>query len=398
MASKDTNKNKDHESVRRTLWPTVDPMTHISEKNSQQKNLADDILQQQQIKALSSVEDERHDALFAGAKKVIREMKPAGGVQNQDSINSGLTDEERRQAFLADLYEGPYVNIGRPILVPVSRLRRTNLHGANTRIVGGSSDDEPLPSGFRNESSGVLGGPATSDSSLASSTLIHLHPLSIGEALRSNKVVCLDKEVNSGIHIDPKKPSPGGVNPVIIDSIPKDLLALGMKDKTIDSAHTNSVMEIDKNEAKLTLSTPETTPPSFQWENRPYGATPDRPRTAKTAPAAMSVYNGMEADESPSLRHQMERLRVNSADAFNSCPTTSSGSMSRPASHPQGPRAYYFGLPVPRTPTKGKRARCEFEKTTTLSGRDVAREREILARFAAATKDEDEDEEEPEEG
>ncbi|GKT60789.1 hypothetical protein ColTof4_00908 [Colletotrichum tofieldiae] len=382
MASQDTNKNRDRESVRRTLWPAVDPMTHISEKNNRQKNLADDI-QKQQTKASSPAEDERHESFFASTEKTIRDMKPAGGFQNQNAICSGLTDEERRQAFLADLYEGPYVNIGRPILVPVSRLGRTNFPGANARIVGGSSDDEPLPNGFRNKSSGILGGPATPDSTHASSTLTHPHPLSVGEALRSNKIVCLDKKMNSGIDFDPKKPSTSGVNPVIIDPSPKNLLALGMKNKTIDSAHTDSAMEIDKNEAKLALSIPDTPPRSFQWEDDPHGATPDRPRTAKTALAAMSAHDGMEADESPCLRRQMERLRITSAGAFNSRQTTSPGSMDRPTNHPQGPRPYFFGSPVPRTPTKG---------------RDVAREREILARFAAATKDEDEDEEEGTEG
>ncbi|GKT50914.1 uncharacterized protein ColSpa_11095 [Colletotrichum spaethianum] len=387
MASEDSNKNKDFKSVRRNLWPAAHPMMKTSEMESQQKKLADDI-QQQQTNASSPVEDERHDAFSTSIEKTIREMKPAGGFPNEDSTGSSLTDEERREAFLADLYEGPYVNIGRPILVPVPRLGRTNFRGANALIVDGSSNDIQSLSRFRNNSPGVDDGPATPGSTRAPLTPIHLRSLSVDEAPRSNKVVRLEKRENTGMDIDH----------AIFDPNRKDFVALETKGKAIDSAQIDSAMDIEKNEAKPAPSTPPHHPPGFKWVDSPYVATPERPRTAKTAPGVMSVCDDMEADESPSLRRQMERLRVTSAGALNSCPTASSGSFSRPTGRPQGPRPYFFGFPVPRTPTMGKRGRGEFEKTITLSGRDVAREREILARFAAAAKDEEYEEDEKEEG
>ncbi|KAK1981171.1 hypothetical protein LZ30DRAFT_593269 [Colletotrichum cereale] len=398
MASEDNDKGQ--ERVRRTLWPAFQHITQSSEKNSRQKKFADDIQHQQQINVSSPIGDERDDVFSASIKQTFDEMKPAEAYQNQDYINSGRTDEERRQAFLADLYEGPYVNIGRPILVPVSRLGRTKLRGTSARMVDSSPVDLPFPSGFRRESPGAFLGHAAPDNTSASSAPIHLRSLSVGEAPRSNKTIRLEKNENTGMNNDPMASASDAGNSLIFDPNPNILLALGMNSKTIDSAHSGSGMDMDMDKIKTETapSTPPPPPSRFQQENGSYGATPDRPRTAKTTPATMSPYDGTEAEESPTLRFQMGRLRVTSAGASNSGSAAGSDSFGRPSSHPHSPYPYYFGYAVPRTPTKGKRARGEFEKTTTLSGRDVAREREILARFAAAAKYDDDEEEEKEEG
>ncbi|KAK2001597.1 hypothetical protein LX36DRAFT_339996 [Colletotrichum falcatum] len=394
MASDDINKGQ--ENIRRTLWPELQPMTQISEKNSRQKKLAGDIHQQQhQTGACSSIEDERDDVFSPGINQAIDEMEPADGFQNQDYTDTGRTDEERREAFLADLYEGPYVNIGRPILVPVSRLGRTKLRGTSARIFDDSHVDLSFPSGFRRESPGASVGPAAPDNARTSSTPIRLGSLSVGEAPRSNKTIRLEKNENTGMKGDSNKPSPGAGNHPIFDPSPKNLLALGINGKTVHSAHGDSTMDIDKIQDETAPSTPP--PPGFRWEEGPYGATPGHPRTVRTTPAEIYPHDGEEPEESPTLRLQMGRLHITSAGDFDSAVAAGSGSFGHYSGRAHSSHPYCFGYPVPRTPTKGKRARGEFEKTTTLSGRDVAREREILARFAAAAKDDDEDEDEEDE-
>ncbi|EFQ28389.1 hypothetical protein CGRA01v4_12042 [Colletotrichum graminicola] len=392
--------NKGQESIQRTLWPEFQPMAQSNEKNSRQKNLAYDIHQKQhQTNTSSPIEDEREDVFSPSIIQTIDEMRPVDGFRNQDYIDWGRTDEERREAFLADLYEGPYVNIGRPILVPVSRLSRTKLRGTSARIFHDSPVDLPFPRGFRRESPDAFLGPAAPINATAPPTPTRLGSLSVGEARRSNKTIRLEKNENTGMNSDPNKPSPGTGNHLIFDPSPKNLLALGMKGKTINGAQSGSTMDINKIQGETAPSTPPHPPPGFQQEEGPYGATPDRPRTVKTTPATMFPCNDTKPDESPTLRLQMGRLRITSADDFNSGAAAGSGSSDRYSGRAHSPHPYYFGYPVPRTPTKTKRARGEFERTTTLSGRDVAREREILARFAAAAKDEDGDEEdEKEEG
>ncbi|KAK2043244.1 hypothetical protein LZ31DRAFT_585398 [Colletotrichum somersetense] len=383
------------ESIRRTLWPEFQPMIQSGETNSRQKKLAGDIHQHQhQTNTSFPVEDEREDVFSPSIMRTIDQMKPASGVQNQDYIDWGRTDEERREAFLADLYEGPYVNIGRPILVPVSRLGRTRLRGTSARISDDLSDHLPCPRGFRRESPDAFVGPAAPDSTRASSTPIRLGSLGVGEAPRSNKTIRLEKNEKTGMSGGPNKSSPDAGNHLIFDPSPHSLLAPGINGKTIDSAQSGSTMDIDKMQGETAPSTPPHPSPGFQREDGPNGVTPDRPRTVKTTPATMCYYTGTEPEESPTLCLQMGRLRMTSADDFNSDVAAGSGSFNRYSGRAHSPHPYYFGCPVPLTPTRGKRARGEFEKTTTLSGRDVAREREILARFAAAAKDEDEDEDE----
>ncbi|KAK1579542.1 uncharacterized protein LY79DRAFT_672447 [Colletotrichum navitas] len=397
MASDDINKGQ--ESIQRTLWPEFQPMTQSNEKHSRQKNLAGDIHQKQhQTNTSSPIKDEREDVFSPSIMQTIDEMKPVDGLRNQDYVDWGRTDEERREAFLADLYEGPYVNIGRPILVPVSRLSRTKLRGTSARTLDDSPVDLPFPRGFRRESLDAFLGPAAPNNATAPSAPIHLGSSPVGEARRSRKAIRLEKNENTGTNSDLNKPSPGAGNHLIFDPSPKNLLALGMKGKTINGAQSRSTMDINKIQGETAPSTPPHPPPGFQQEDGPYGATPDRPRTVKTTPATMCPCNDTKPEESPTLRLQMGRLRITSADGLNSGAAVGSGSFDRYSGRAHSPHPYYFGYPVPRTPTKTKRARGEFEKTTTLSGRDVAREREILARFAAAAKDEDGDGDEEEEG
>ncbi|KDN66328.1 hypothetical protein CSUB01_03255 [Colletotrichum sublineola] len=396
MASEDINKGQ--ESLRRPLWPAIHTMTQSSEKNSGEKKLTCDTQQQQPQTNTTSLllEEECDDVFPPNTKQYIDEMKLNDGFKNQEYIESGRTDEECRQACLADLYEGPYVNIGRPILVPVSRLRRTELRGTNARIFNDSPVDLPFPAGFRRESPGAFVGSPAPDITRVLSTPIHLGSLSVGEALRSNKNIRLEKEENTGMDSDPHKSNPGAGNHLIFDASPQNLLALGINGKTIDSAQSSSVIDTDTIKCETAPSTPPPSSTHFQWEDGSYGTTPDRPRTAKTTPAAMCPYIDAEPEESPTPRLKMGRLRISSADDLDSGPAASSGSFGHYGGRAHSPHPYYFGSPVPHTPTKGKRARSDFEKTTTLSGRDVARERDILAHFAAAAKEEDEEEEKEE--
>ncbi|WQF89071.1 hypothetical protein CDEST_14085 [Colletotrichum destructivum] len=415
MASQNDKINKDPEGVRRILWPAVHPMAKLSEENRQHEKPANNF-QQQQTGALASVGDGRHDVFLSGLKQTNREMKPVNSSQRQGPVGSGLTDEERRKAFLADLYEGPYANMGqpiddlydspyghmsrpvpaqfhegpyamnRPILMPVSRLGRAAFPGAKARIIAGSSENGYPPGGFHDSSTIILGEPATPGDNAGVSTPIHIRALPAGEAPRYNKVIRLEKDENNGMDIDPKETGSTTGNVLHFDSSPKNLLTPSMQSTTVIGAQTNPAMDTDENETDRVFSTPSPPPPGLHWNEGPFGATPDRPRTVKTAPATMLAYDDMEM--SPTVRRQMERLRITSGTASHPGRVTDPDMFGRPSSHPQGPRPYLPGMRVPQTPTKGKRDRCEFENTNTLSGKDVAREREILARYIAAAKDE----------
>ncbi|TQN67591.1 hypothetical protein CSHISOI_07957 [Colletotrichum shisoi] len=416
MASQNDKINKDPEGVRRILWPAVHPMTKLSEEKRQHENPANNF-QQQQTGALASVGDGRQDVFLSGLKETNREMKPVNSSQRQSSVGSGLTDEERRDAFLADLYEGPYANMGqpidelydgpyghmsrpgpaqfhegpyamdRPILMPVSRLGRAAFPGAKARMIPGSLENGYPSGGFHNSSAVVLGEPATPGDNASVSTPIHIRALPAGEAPRYNKAIRLEKDENNGMDIDPKETGSTTGNVHHFDSSPKNLLTPGMQSTTVIGAQTNSTMDTDEKETDRAFSTPSPPPPGLHWNEGPFGATPDRPRTVKTAPATMLGYDDMEM--SPTVRRQMERLRITSGIASHPGRVTDPDMFGRPSSHPQGPRPYLPGMRVPQTPTKGKRGRCEFENTNTLSGKDVAREREIMARYiAAAAKDE----------
>ncbi|KAJ0165718.1 hypothetical protein CTA2_10247 [Colletotrichum tanaceti] len=416
MASQNDKINRDPESVRRILWPAVHPMTKIDEKNRQHEEPANEF-QQHQTGASASVGDGRHDVFLSDSKETNREMKPVNSFQRQGHVGSGLTDEERRDAFLADLYEGPYANMGqpiddpyespyshmsrpvpaqlhegpyamdRPIIMPVSRLGRAAVPGAKARLNAGSFEKGYPSGGFRDSSAGVLGEAATPGGNDGVSTPIHIGALPAGEAPRHNKAIRIEKDENNGMDIDPKEIGPATGNVLLFESSSKNLLTPDMQRKTVIGAQTNSAVDTDENETQRAFSTPSPPPPGLHWNEGPYGATPDRPRTVKTAPAAMFAYDDMEM--SPTIRRQMQRLRITPGTASHPSRATGADIFGRPSGHPQGPRPYLPGMRVPQTPTKGKRARCEFENTNTLSGKDVAREREILARYIAAAKDED---------
>ncbi|WYZ41921.1 hypothetical protein EsH8_V_000816 [Colletotrichum jinshuiense] len=357
MDPPDTNKSVKPDNVCRILWPVVQPTTKTADEAKKEKKVDDNILQ-----------------LSVASASLGCESLPKPEPEN----------------------EGYPSNNGRPILKPASRLGRTNLGGINHQT-SAFSPDKIIPSnGFADNSLGILGGTTAPGGFYDPSTLMGGRPLSGGEPPRIRKALRPGMIERPGFNLDTKKSSPGTGHNLNFDPSPKYYLARGMKGNSTISAKPDSPTPLTKQHSEFIVDTPHK--PCYKSEERAVAKTPDRPRTVKTAPPNMpAAYTDfMDLDDSPSfrpLRRQMESVRLSSGP----------GSLNRPVEQPLGPRPLYTpAVPVmPSTPTKQstkcKRVRGDFEKTTSLSGRDVALEREILAIHAATVQEDDEEDEEDDE-
>ncbi|KAL0942151.1 uncharacterized protein CTRU02_200037 [Colletotrichum truncatum] len=351
MASGEDNK---HDSARNFLWTTVDSM----------------------------------ESVIDGKKK--DEIAAAQAFQKSvESLSSGS-----HQPANFDLQDNNYfVDNGRRILKPISRMGRAGVKSSSAMSDLGLSKKPFVPTGLSENMHDTLGSFATSGSFDDPFTTEGPTVQLAGELLRNLKALRLSTPETNLCDADGNKPGPGFVHRLDFDPSPKHYLALGVKGKSSKKS-TNC-------QSGTVTATPRDLSNSFaEYKDT---SVPPRPCAMETATPTTpedneqyKAYEFMNWDDSPSvrpLRRHMANLDV------------ASRSLERPVHHPVGPRPFIGYSGPPQTPTKqtirGKRARREFENTTSLSGRDVAREREILSQFAATAlmgeDEEDEDEEDDEE-
>lgn len=279
---------------------------------------------------------------------------------------------------------------GRRMLQPVSRLGRHGIGNEGDVFDSGSPGNRFIATGFVTNSVGTTHRPMGSGGFDDTSTPKASVPPSGGETPRTSKALRLHATESIRSTGDDKISSPGAGHSLDFDPSPKYYLALGAK---------------GNRSAKTPRDCPEhttVTPPKPGHEPDDFEAVPSRPFSVKTAPSVASEatkenysrdFSG--GDESPSihpLRRRMDSLSVRAC------------SFEYPDARPMGPRPFLAGE-TPETPIKQtgkkKRVRGDFEKTTSLSGQDVAREREILSQYAASKREndhgeDDEDEEDTE--
>ncbi|OHE95256.1 hypothetical protein CORC01_09401 [Colletotrichum orchidophilum] len=340
MASHGNDENKGPGDVRRTLWPAAHPMTEITRETNNSEQTSDN--------ELVELPSDKEEDLFPDPGTDIKSAQdyhtPIPRWSRDKHLRHGTKNKMVRNS-----------NDG---------LRMNPVHG-----FGGSTDGD-APGSF--EDPGVT--PTK-------------RPQHAVETPRTIKALRTARNVYAGKGNDAKKPGFGAVKVLDYDPSPKHFLA-----KATASLQTDSSKAIDKPDIERSFSTP---PPGFRNDEGIGAQIPDRPHTVKTAPATMFADIDIEEDDSPSIRRQMDRLRIASVP--------NSGSLERPSGQPAGPRP--LGLERPQhyapisaggvqiTPAKirGKRSRSEYEKTSSISGRDVTLEREIMRNFAAAAREEEDD-------
>ncbi|KAH0427032.1 hypothetical protein CcaCcLH18_09947 [Colletotrichum camelliae] len=337
----------DGDGVRRNLWPTGAQMAKMTED----KNGEDMIAAETRRQYVSSPFSDSHSAIDFGS---------------QSSTRCPVT--------------------GRQILKPVSRKGRAGNTNNNDPDVfhQDSHNNTWVPKGFVLEDVDVIGHPTVRGDFGDQSTPKATRAQPGSETPRTSKALRLHNPEITRSGFDGDEGSPGAGQILDFEPSPKHYLALGMKNKMPSNPEWR--------QTETPVVTPRKAGKSIEvgLEMR----VPDRPQSVKTAPPAMSapgnklfVHDPMEMeDDSPSLRplrRQMGNLKVAQR------PPEQAGV------RPMDPFVFAHGSELPQTPTK--RGRGEFDRTNSLSGRDVAREREILSQYAVATAmeekhDEDEDE------
>ncbi|KAF9882436.1 hypothetical protein CkaCkLH20_00472 [Colletotrichum karsti] len=315
-------KNEDNRDVRRLLWPNANPTIQRTEKEEDERNIA----------STASSSSENH------------------AFNDIDQEHVTYCPETRRR-----------------ILKPVSRKARAGISSAAEASNFSIPGKIHAANSFVEHSVEISGGgPATPRSS-------HVQPGG-GESPRTAKALRLFNPANARHDPNGKYQSPGAGRKLNFEPSPKHYLALGMK----GSSTTGSTIHSSEPEAVTPRKTGSSSEDACDM------TIPARPHSVRTAPPVMSAANEeyfthdpMVLDDSPSmrpLRRQMEGLSVGARP------------LSHPAEHPMGPRPFISTGSPPETPTKQrrqiKRARAEFDKTASLSGKDIAREREIMSHYA----------------